>query len=134
MLDHVGDRPADGLLVKLGDFPADGGGPIASATRQELVEKFGDPVWAFVQDHSAGHAEDGLEAFLPTFFMRQKPFEIEAVARQSRQYKGGDKRRCSRETFDLHIGLNASPHQQETGVGDARGSRIRAQGEVHAGL
>ncbi len=119
---------ANAFLVNLAYLSADADLSVWSEDFDELRQSLYDTMWRLVEDHGSRFFCKGLKSCLPSFLLREEPFEAESVARQAAAHQCRHEGCRSRECDDFYASLYGFAGHEEAWVADARRSSITDDG------
>ena len=119
---------ANAFLVNLAYLSADADLSVWSEDLDELRQSLHDTMWRLVEDHGSRFFCKGLKSCLPSFLLRQEPFEAKSVARQATADECRHEGCCSRECDDFYASLYGFASHEKAWVADARRSSITDDG------
>ena len=120
------------FFMDLRNLPCDGAFPVRSEILGELLQGLHEPVGGLVENHRPRLFRKGFEQGLASFFLGKEAFETETVAGEAGTDEGRDAGGRSGKRLHLDPFFGAGPYEQESGIGDARSSRIADQGDVQS--
>ena len=132
---------ANAFLVNLAYLSADADLPLWSEDFDELRQSLHDTMWRLVEDHGSRFFCKGLKSCLPSFLLRQEPFEAESVARQAAAHQCRHEGCCSRKCDDFYASLYGFASHEEAWVADTwcaciadYGNRLSCKQTLHDAL
>ena len=126
---ELGETPAPDLLVQLGQFSGDGGGPVAEEIGQ-IGEAAGEPRGALEENQARREAGPAFERAPPCgLARRQKTGEEKGIGRQAGKEQRGQHCRWARDHRDRQVFGNRRLDQLVAGIGYERRSGVRNQGD-----
>ena len=130
----LGRRPADDLLVELGELAADGHGAVGQRAG-DLGEQAGQPARALEGDGRDLQPGQALDQPPPLGRAPRREAEEDeaALARQPRRGQGGGHRAGTGDDLDRQVGVERGAHQPGAGIADQGHARVRDQRDPRAG-
>ena len=124
---HFGERTPNRLLELLGQLARYRNRTFGSENPGELLERLRQTVRRLVENHRTLFVGELQQALRPPFLGRQKTLETKTIAREAAVHKRRHESRSARQGLDFDPVLEASSHEQKTGIGNTRRAGIRHQ-------
>ena len=124
---HLGERTPHRLLELLGQLARHRNRAFGSENLGELLERLRQAIRRLVENHRALLAGELPQTLRPSFLGRQKTLETKTIAREAAVHKRRHESRSARQRLYFDPVLEASPHEQKAGIGNARRAGVRHQ-------
>lgn len=120
---------AQGLLVELGELPAEGEAAVRVEGVPEVRKGGAELVGGLMEEHGAFLRLEGGQA-LPALLLihGEEAFKAEAARGEAGDRQGVDGGAAAGDGDDRHAVFRAEPHETLPGVGDGGGAGVRHQG------
>ena len=122
------------LLVKLGQFPAQGNAPLPTEQLRQVLQGAHQLVRRFIEDHGSALLLQGIQMFPAVFLIHgQEALKGEPAGGQAGNGQCGHQRTGTGNTHHRHIVLRTQRHQVFPGVTDGGGSGVGDEGTALSG-